>query len=305
IDLGHGRGMAVIPWFEFGFMAPADYSLYRRHPDWFTQRQASPLAGRSAGLARLARQKQGGDSPLTDPGIWMEGNVIPRRWLNPFHPQVQKFLLELIDDLVSHYAVDGCQFDDHLGLPIDFGYDPYTVNLYRMEHNGQAPPANPKDPEWVAWRARKISDFLILVNKLVKARRPQAVLSISPNPYPWSYQNYLQDWPTWVNLGLVDELVVQVYRSDQNRFIWEMTNPSLQAALARVPTSIGLLSGLQANPVRVEHLRDQIYALRDRRLAGMSFFFYESLWLPPSRESRAQRLATLEQVLSPPLPRPR
>ena len=305
IDLGHGRGMAVIPWFEFGFMAPADYSLYRRHPDWFTQRQASPLAGRSAGLARLARQKQGGDSPLTDPGIWMEGNVIPRRWLNPFHPQVQKFLLELIDDLVSHYAVDGCQFDDHLGLPIDFGYDPYTVNLYRMEHNGQAPPANPKDPEWVAWRARKISDFLILVNKLVKARRPQAVLSISPNPYPWSYQNYLQDWPTWVNLGLVDELVVQVYRSDQNRFIWEMTNPSLQAALARVPTSIGLLSGLRANPVRVEHLRDQIYALRDRRLAGMSFFFYESLWLPPSRESRAQRLATLEQVLSPPLPRPR
>jgi uncharacterized lipoprotein YddW (UPF0748 family) len=102
----------------------------------------------------------------------------------------------------------------------------------------------------------------------------------------------------------VDELVVQVYRSDQNRFIWEMTKPSLQAALARVPTSVGLLSGLRASPVRVDHLRDQIYALRDRRLAGMSFFFYESLWLPPPRESREQRLATLEQVLSPPLPRP-
>jgi uncharacterized lipoprotein YddW (UPF0748 family) len=304
IDLGHGRGMAVIPWFEFGFMAPADYPLYRRHPDWFTQRQADPQARRPAWLARLARQKQGADQSPTDPGIWLEGNVIPRRWLNPFHPQVQKFLLELIDDLVSHYAVDGFQFDDHLGLPIDFGYDPYTVNLYRTEHNGQAPPANPKDPEWIAWRARKISDFLILAHRLVKARRPQAVLSISPNPYPWSYQNYLQDWPTWVDLGLVDELVVQVYRSDQNRFIWEMTKPSLQAALARVPTSVGLLSGLRASPVRVDHLRDQIYALRDRRLAGMSFFFYESLWLPPPRESREQRLATLEQVLSPPLPRP-
>ncbi len=304
IDLGHGRGMAVIPWFEFGFMAPADYPLYYRHPDWFTQRQAAPQARRPARLARLARQKQAGGQPPTDPAIWMEGNVIPRRWLNPFHPQVQKFLLELIDDLVSHYAVDGFQFDDHLGLPIDFGYDPYTVNLYRTEHNGQAPPSNPKDPEWVGWRARKISDFLILVNKLVKARRPQAVLSISPNPYPWSYQNYLQDWPTWVDLGLVDELVVQVYRSDQNRFIWEMTKPSLQASLAKVPTSVGLLSGLRASPVRVDHLRDQIYALRDRRLAGMSFFYYESLWLPPARESRAQRLATLEQVLSPPLPRP-
>ncbi|MEL6385413.1 MAG: family 10 glycosylhydrolase, partial [Cyanobacteria bacterium J06626_18] len=39
IELAHAEGMAVIPWFEFGFMAPAEYTLRETHPDWFTQRQ--------------------------------------------------------------------------------------------------------------------------------------------------------------------------------------------------------------------------------------------------------------------------
>ncbi|MBU6230573.1 MAG: family 10 glycosylhydrolase, partial [Cyanobacteria bacterium REEB459] len=288
IDLGHARGMAVIPWFEFGFMAPANYELYRRHPDWFTQRQ--PLSDSAPGS--------------DDPNIWLEGNVLPRRWLNPFHPQAQKFILELINDLVSNYAIDGFQFDDHLGLPVEFGYDPYTINLYRAEHGGRNPPTNPQDQEWVAWRAAKISDFLGLVYSLVKSRRPQAVVSISPNPYPFAYDHYLQDWPAWVKRGLVDELVIQIYRSDQNRFIWEVDKPSIQAALAKIPTSAGLLSGLRADPVSIQHLEDQIEALRDRRLAGMSFFFYESLWLPSPEETREQRLTKLRQALSQSASRP-
>jgi uncharacterized lipoprotein YddW (UPF0748 family) len=342
IELGHAKGMAVIPWFEFGFMAPANYELYRRHPDWFTQKQVELPAPelveptvpgtaktqfRSGATAKvqttllnddslsrenhrvkhwLAQAPQPDIDPalLADPGIWMEGNVIPRRWLNPFHPQAQKFLLELINDLMSNYEVDGFQFDDHLGLPVEFGYDPYTINLYRAEHNGQSPPRDPKNEAWVAWRANKISDFLAEVYKLVKARRPQAVVSISPNPYPFAYVTYLQDWPTWVNRGLVDELVVQLYRSDQNRFIWEINKPSLQAALRKIPTSAGILSGLRAAPVGMGQIGDQIKAVRDRRLSGMSFFFYESLWIPPANESRDDRTAGLQAAFASPVPRP-
>jgi len=334
IAFGHARGMAVVPWFEFGFMAPANYELYRRHPDWFTQKRVeSPLlAPRSSGkpgaaaplmaldqakTRDLAREKHRADqwvaqvdeflpddALIADPGIWMEGNVIPRRWMNPFHPQVQKFQLELINDLVSNYEVDGFQFDDHLGLPVDFGYDPYTINLYRAEHGGRVPPNNPQDAEWVAWRANKISDFLAEVYKLVKARRPNAVVSISPNPYPFAYVNYLQDWPAWVNRGIVDELVVQVYRSDQNRFMWEMNKPSIQAARRKIPVSIGVLSGLRAAPVRMDFIADQMAAVRDRAYAGMSFFFYESLWISPPPETAAQRVDQLQQVFATPASRP-
>ncbi len=351
IAMGHARGMAVVPWFEFGFMAPANYELYRRHPDWFTQKRVEPppsepepLAPRdstrpgnvpklAAGLdtkqtakltsaldipkaGDLAREKQRADQWLAqddflpdpdvvnDPGIWMEGNVIPRRWMNPFHPQVQKFQLELINELVSNYEVDGFQFDDHLGLPVDFGYDPFTINLYRAEHNGQAPPNNPQNAEWMTWRANKISDFLAEVHKLVKARRPNAVVSISPNPYPFAFTNYLQDWPTWVNRGIVDELVIQVYRSDQNRFMWEMNKPSIQAARRKIPVNIGILSGLRAAPVKMDFITDQMAAVRDRAYSGMSFFFYESLWISPPPETAEQRVGKLRQAFATPAIRP-
>lgn len=337
IDMGHARGMAVVPWFEFGFMTPDNYILYRRHPEWFTQKlpEPTPLPENNQALAKaqgsrtpvklppgvnstdLAREKARIDhwqaqlddlepdlEPITDPGIWMEGGVIPRRWLNPFHPQVQKFLLELIDDLVTNYEVDGFQFDDHLGLPVDFGYDPYTIRLYQAEHDGQLPPANAQDPAWIAWRANKISDFLGDVYKLVKARRPQAVVSISPNPYPFAYVNYLQDWPEWVNRGVVDEMIIQVYRSDQNRFMWEMNKPSAQGSRRRIPTSIGILSGLRAAPVGMDHITEQMAAVRDRNYGGMAFFFYESLWMPAPTETLDVRTAALQQTFAVPTPRP-
>jgi uncharacterized lipoprotein YddW (UPF0748 family) len=339
IDFGHARGMAVVPWFEFGFMAPANYELYRRHPDWFTQKRVEPVAPTTPALPngaapqsqakgsadspdRLkasdqAREKQRADhwiaqvdeflpqdAPLADPGIWMEGDVIPRRWMNPFHPQVQKFQLELINDLLSNYEVDGFQFDDHLGLPVEFGYDSFTINLYRAEHNGQEPPADPQNAEWMAWRANKISDFLAEVYKLVKARRPNAVVSISPNPYPFAYVNYLQDWPEWVNRGLVDELVIQIYRSDQNRFMWELNKSSAQAARRKIPVSAGILSGLRAAPVKMDFITDQMSAVRDRAFAGMSFFFYESLWISPPPETAVQRVDKLQQAFASPATRP-
>jgi uncharacterized lipoprotein YddW (UPF0748 family) len=309
VDFGHARGMAVIPWFEFGFMAPADYELYRRHPDWFTQVRVEPASLEEAnevspegnGVEGLAETT---DPTATDPGIWLEGGVLPRRWMNPFHPAVQKFQLELINDLVSNYEVDGFQFDDHLGLPVEFGYDPYTINLYRSEHGGAEPPADPRDAEWMAWRANKISNFLAEVYKLVKDRRPNAVVSISPNPYPFAYVNYLQDWPEWVERGVVDELIIQIYRDDNDRFIWEMNKPSAQAALRKIPTSVGILSGLRARPVGKDLIGEQIVAVRDRTLSGMSFFFYESLWIPPATETLEDRTEALQRAFNTPVVRP-
>ncbi|NEP45380.1 MAG: family 10 glycosylhydrolase, partial [Okeania sp. SIO2H7] len=32
----HGRGLRVIPWFEYGFMAPVNSLLVKRHPGWVT-----------------------------------------------------------------------------------------------------------------------------------------------------------------------------------------------------------------------------------------------------------------------------
>nr|WP_235355307.1 glycoside hydrolase family 10 protein [Aliterella atlantica] len=277
IAQGHQKGMDVIPWFEFGFMAPADSSLAQRHPNWLTSRRDGSK-------------------------IWKEGKH-DRVWLNPFRPEVQNFIQNLIVEIVSKYDVDGIQFDDHFGLPSELGYDAYTTRLYKNEHRGKNPPANPKDPEWVRWRADKITQYLQRVFKAVKARKPNCVISIAPNPQRVSYDLFLADWEKWERLGLVEELVLQVYRNDLNVFISELEYPEVQVAKKHIPVSIGILSGLKNRAVASAQIQDQVTASREREFAGVSFFFYETLW-NLSQEPPTSRQSAFKNMFAEPVKRP-
>ena len=112
VTYAHQRGLRVIPWMEFGFMTPSTSELALLHPTWLTQRK---------------------DGTRTDEEA--VGEVV---WLNPFHPEVQQFFKGLVTEVVSHYPVDGVQFDDHTSLPSEFGYDPYTLGLYTKEKAAEA-----------------------------------------------------------------------------------------------------------------------------------------------------------------------
>lgn len=274
---GHQRKMVVIPWFEFGFMAPEDSALAIRHPDWLTQRQ---------------------DGSVT----WQEG-IYPRVWLNPFKPEVQQFILNLILEIVTQYDADGIQFDDHMGLPFEFGYDPYTIQLYRKEHQGKAPPANPKDPEWVRWRANKITDFMGLVFRSVKARKSDVLVALSPNNYDFSYNHSLQDWRTWERQGLIEELILQVYASNLNAFTQQLKTPQIQNARRHIPTAIGILAGVKRRTSPIKQIQEQVQIVRNQKFAGVSFFFYETMWNLVN-EPASQRKAGFQSLFPTAVDRP-
>ncbi|NEP62808.1 MAG: family 10 glycosylhydrolase [Symploca sp. SIO2G7] len=278
INLARPLGLRVVPWFEFGFMVPADSALALAHPDWLTQRADGST-------------------------IKAEG-IHNRAWLNPFHADVQQFMLDMVSELAANYPIDGFQVDDHFGLPAAYGYDSYTVNLYRQEHSGQPPPADIYDPEWTRWRADKITDVMRRLFETLKQRRPDAIMSVSPNPHEFAYKQFLQDWDTWVGRGYVEELIIQLYRSDLGRFVWEMGRAPAQAARRHIPTAIGVLSGLRERPVSMDWIQDQVAAVRDRSYAGVSFFFYESLWWSDT-ETREQRQQSLHQLFPNKVPAPR
>jgi uncharacterized lipoprotein YddW (UPF0748 family) len=252
IILAHAKNISVIPWFEFGLMAPANSDLAKRHPDWLTQRRDGNTI-----------VKEGQD---------------PRVWLNPFHPEVQQLIANLLVEIVANYNVEGIQLDDHFGLPVELGYDPFTVNLYQQEHQGKSPPKNPKDKAWMRWRADKMTDLMAKIFTAVKAKNPKALISLSPNPAAFSYDVFLQDWTTWEQMGYIEELVIQVYRKDRNRFLMELERPELQRARQHIPVSIGILSGLKNRDVPMSWIQQQVEWVRDRQFAGVSFFFYETLW---------------------------
>ncbi|MEH2405362.1 glycoside hydrolase family 10 protein [Nostoc sp.] len=250
ISQAHREGLLAIPWFEFGFMVPLSSELASQHPDWLTQKPDG-----------------------TQTSISAAGEVA---WLNPFHPEVQKFFTELVMEVITQYDADGVQFDDNTSLPVDFGYDKYTISLYTQE-TGKPPPPNPQAQAWIKWRADKMTAFMVDLQQTVKARKPNAIFSVAPNYYDFAYKLQLQDWLSWVRLGIVDELIMQVYRNDLESFIAQITRPEILETKQVIPTGIGIMAGLRNRPVSISQIQSQVEAVQQRGL-GIGFFYYESLW---------------------------
>ncbi|MEM7555424.1 MAG: glycoside hydrolase family 10 protein [Cyanobacteria bacterium P01_A01_bin.84] len=263
----HRQGLLVIPWFEFGFMTPETSELALNHPNWLTQKQDGSRTSLSAA-----------------------GEVV---WLNPFHPQVQQFITDLVLEVVTKYNVDGIQFDDHMSLPRDFGYDNYTKALY-TEETGNPTPNNPADQSWIKWRADKITAFMMQLNQAVKVNKPSAIFSVSPNYYNHAYKLQLQDWLNWVRLGIVDELIMQVYHRDLRAFVSKISRPEVQETQRLIPTGVGVMAGLRNKPVPMQQIQSQVRAAKQRGL-GVTFFYYESLW-NYAQESASDRMAGFKRL---------
>lgn len=273
---GHKQGLAVIPWFEFGFMLPASTDpagsdFAKLHPDWLTKKQDGGI-------------------------LWKEGKD-PRVWLNPFKPEVKKFIIDLVVEAIKKYDIDGIQFDDHFGLPSEFGYDKFTVDLYKSEHQGKLPPKNFKDPEWINWRADRITALMRELFVAIKAANPKVIVSISPNPQIFAKNFFLQDWAKWERQGLVEELLIQVYRDNLDTFAGELRKPEVKLASQNIPVGIGILTGVKPKPIPMSQIQAQITAVRKQGLAGVSFFFYETLW-KLTKESEAARKSGFKQAFS-------
>ena len=191
----HRNGLVTIAWFEYGFMAAHQSTLNhlrQQKPDW------------------LSRDINGSE-------VAPNGFV----WMNPLHPEARKFLLEVVLEAIDDYDLDGIQLDDRLVWPnVTMGYDDYTRQAYAREHNGQSPPRDYREPAWMRWRAQKVNEFAKELVREVRARRPGLVISLSPAVYPWSWENYLLEWPQWAAWREPgwDEFVPQAYRFSYDAF---------------------------------------------------------------------------------------
>jgi uncharacterized lipoprotein YddW (UPF0748 family) len=274
IQQAHTQGLLVIPWFEFGFMVPPTSELALKYPQWLTQK------------------RDGGKTSISAAGEVM--------WLNPLLPEVQQFITQLVLEIVTQYDVDGIQFDDHMSLPNTFGYDNYTTALYKKETK-RSPHPDPQNPAWVRWRANKITAFMTQLQRAVKAKKPKAIFSVSPASYDFAYKSQLQDWVGWVRLNIVDELIVQVYHPDYGSFVDKISRSEILEAQQKIPTGIGILTGLRNQPIPIPQIENQVRNVQARGL-GVAFFYYESLWQAAS-ESLAQRQSVLQSFF--PIPAPR
>lgn len=251
IKEAHDRNIVVIPWFEYGFACSArpdgGYILMQK-PQWAARAQNGAL--------------------LRDGGL---------TWMNALDRQVQDFMQDLVVEVATNYEVDGIQGDDRLpAFPSEGGYDSGTKSLYHAEF-GVAPPNNTQDSQWIQWRAKVLTQFMTRLHGAVKAVNPNLVVSMSPNPYPWCLDNYLQDTKAWVTQGLVDIISPQLYRENLVKYENEVNNINqyFPNDLAKfVPGIAFRANGIDMSP---DDLKTYITLNRQRGFRGQVFFHYEGL----------------------------
>ena len=283
------------PWSEFltGEMGkpqdfdPLEFLINEAHKRgilihaWFNPYRAYHPAAKTISHDHVARRKP---TIVRQYGRYM--------WLDPTSTETQRHSLEVIQDVVRRYDVDGVHFDDY--------FYPYAE---------KDPAGNeidfPDDSNWLAyqkaggkltrddWRRARVNSFIETVGRAIKQIKPDVVYGISPfgiwQPDPAkgitgfnSYAKLYADSNKWLQNGTVDYLAPQLYwetarkgqsfpvlldwwkqQNVKGRFIW----PGVAAF--RIGSTPTFTTGEIAN--QIEHTRVS------PETSGAIFFSFKSL----------------------------
>ncbi len=183
-------------------------------------------------------------------------------WLDPNNAQVQEYFVNLFTEVAKKYPhLEGIQVDDHWGIPIVFGNKVQAMNK--------------------------------LTNKVftaIKEVRSDLIISVSPNHYNFAYKNYSQDWLAWVKQGLVDEIIVQIYRPNTQQVIATLLNGGLRTASKYIPVAVGIYVGNRYQNKPLAEIKSQISTVQQYNY-GYSLFCWENLFTPLHKGSNQEKEA--------------
>lgn len=169
------------------------------------------------------------------------------RWVRrngkPYHsqlsfgfPEVRKYKLELLKELLDGYDLDGLFVDwirtgdirddpqnDPAGIA-DYGYDKPTADAFTAKHGVAPADVKPDDDRWVRARAEPQTIFMRSVRELARAKRKDFPVAVMVG-HPWHYRGpidridgnlkgLLLDVETWAKEGLADAYVAAGYYRD-------------------------------------------------------------------------------------------
>lgn len=225
-------------------------------------------------------------------------------YLDPGHPGVLSYTVELALDLVARYAVDGLFLDQlrypaegsAVGYPV-WGYNPTAVERFHAHYGGYGDPL-PNDAHWVDWRRAQVSGLLRQLYLRCTALRPRLRIAVAavawgdaPGAGEWeqssAYSRVLQDWRAWLEEGIVDLAAPMNYdrEYDAQQRIWydHWLSWETQHVYDR---GVLVLQGAFLN--YPEHTLDQILeGLGPSGAVGFSSYIPTNLYADPEGNSRS------------------
>ena len=188
-------------------------------------------------------------------------------WLDPANPEVQEYFINLFMEVALSYPnLYGIQLDDHWGIPIQFGD-----------------------------KSAAMTQLTRKVVTAIKEKKPNLVISLSPNPLGFSRKKYGQDWLAWINEGLIDELIMQLYRPTSADVALAMDNSILPQISRSVDVGVGIYAGGLFEQKALAEIQQQISIVKQYGYGYVIFPWKTSLGIL-RRASREEKENFLKAI---------
>jgi uncharacterized lipoprotein YddW (UPF0748 family)/N-acetylmuramoyl-L-alanine amidase len=147
-------------------------------------------------------------------------------YLDPGHPDVVDYTLDVVAELVSRYDLDGLHLDRIRFPGAEWGYNPTSLARFQAEAGREGEVPEPTDPEWAQWRRDQVTALVRRIYRTATAIKPRlrvtAAVSAAGSA-PWDdaswqagvpYSAHFQDWLGWLEEGILDLAMPMTYRRE-------------------------------------------------------------------------------------------
>ncbi len=207
----HKRNIKVHIWFESFYIgnkynSDCQKNIITLYPHWLNKTRASY------------------DSKEPVPSVSEHNGY----FIDPANPEVQKYLLELINEIISKYQPDGINLD-YIRYPqsiqekfngyenTNWGYTQYAREEFKNFHETDPIDIKKGTPEWTKWaeyRQNKITTFVKEVKNLTNNKNILLTAVIFPDKQR-ALETKMQDWRSWSINNYIDGVTPLILTCDK------------------------------------------------------------------------------------------
>ncbi|GAB1542362.1 hypothetical protein NUACC21_50360 [Scytonema sp. NUACC21] len=216
------------------------------------------------------------------------GQMIPpgqgKPFFDPANPELRQYLLNLYEEIVTRYDVDGLQLD-YIRYPFQdpnanrtYGYGKAAREQFLQLTGVDPATISPRNREiwqkWTEFRTQQINNFVAQLSQTLRQKRPNLILSAAVFPLPEQerIQKLQQHWEVWAKKGDIDLIVPMTYAQDTTRFE-RLAQPWIRSSQLG---SALLVPGIRLLSLPTAGAFDQIQLLRDLPVIGYALFAAEN-----------------------------
>ena len=277
VQLAHSLGIEIHAWFNTYILWSSSYKpfdhnhIYVTKPDWLE----SNIYGKSDSSIDISvPQSQNWE------GIY----------LSPNHPSVNKYLIELISEIIDSYDIDGIHLDyirfqddiygfNDVGRKIfknNYGFDPLDIerNIISIEQGWTFSQIDSLNEIWNNYKIGSINTLVDSISEKINIidRNLKLSAAVKSNPN-LARKKWSQDWKNWILNDYLDFVVVMNYAPNMIDF-----NNNIQSIKEEIDKNKlkKIIMGVSIYNQGFNQVSDKIYISYINDFKGVSLFSFDN-----------------------------